>query len=246
MQKMRIGLWNIDHPETGAGVSRKEKRFFEVTEYLIHAQCDAYIITEANAAIELPGYYREFSKESPFRTKRRFYGKPNSYHQVGIYSIRPIQQLEVTEPINSLLCKLLFQERTLLLYGNVITIKDQWSESSPKTYSDRLDEQVSIINTLPTKGMLIGGDFNLRLGWPQKQFAHRKMKEQAVLRGLLWPTETRDDTVQHVLHSKDLRANIALDFSVKYQDGNKSGLSDHPFVTIELSENKSTLKNNNT
>jgi len=41
-------------------VIKKEKRFNDVTEYLIKAECDAYIITEANAAIDLPSYFRYF------------------------------------------------------------------------------------------------------------------------------------------------------------------------------------------
>jgi hypothetical protein len=57
---MKIGLWNIDHPETQSGGKKKETRFNNVTEYLIKAECDAYIITEANAAIYLPGYFRYF------------------------------------------------------------------------------------------------------------------------------------------------------------------------------------------
>ncbi len=40
---MKIGLWNIDHPETGLGTKSKETRFREVTEYLAQADCDAFI-----------------------------------------------------------------------------------------------------------------------------------------------------------------------------------------------------------
>lgn len=63
------------------------------------AGCDLYIITEANAAIALPGYSAAFSAESPFTAKRRFYGEPNRYHQVAIYSKAPIQSLEATIPV---------------------------------------------------------------------------------------------------------------------------------------------------
>ena len=38
---MKIGLWNIDHPETQSGGNKKETRFNDITEYLIKAECDA-------------------------------------------------------------------------------------------------------------------------------------------------------------------------------------------------------------
>ena len=232
---MKIGLWNIDHPETLSGMTKKERRFHDVTEYLRKADCDAFIITEANAAIELPGYFRELSEESPFKAKGRYYGGANSYHQVAIYSRTPICRLKIAEPINGVLCEVSDCGCLRQLYGNVITIKDQWSSTSLKRYSDRLEEQIEAIQNLRRDGALIGGDFNLRLGWRQKLYAHRRIKEQLAANGWAWPTEIRDDTVQHVLHSPDLEVELALDTGIKYQSVVHGGLSDHPFIRIEVS-----------
>ena len=241
---MNIGLWNIDHPETQSGVSEKERRFREISEYLVAANCDALIITEANAAIDLPGYFQAFSNESPFKSKRRFYGAPNSYHQVGIYSKNSFERIEVDEPINGILCKLFTSNSHLLLYGNVVTIKDKWLPTSSKTYTDRLNEQISAIQSIQGESTLVGGDFNLRLGWPQRQSAHQKVKNQLASSGWVWPTELREDTVQHILHSSDLHTELAIDFSIKYDSEMRRGLSDHPFVKIKLSMKPSAPKNN--
>lgn len=230
---LNVGLWNIDHPESQSGLPSHERRFDEVSEYLIKADCDVFIITEANAAINLPGYFREFSSESPFKSRSRFYGKPNSYHQVGIYSRRPMVCMSVDEPINGVLCKTSDAADPLTLYGNVITIKDQWSETSSKTYADRLDEQVRAIEQLQLERTLIAGDFNLRLGWHES--AHRKVKEKLASIGWEWPTELRKDTVQHVLHSPDLEAELSLDHEVKSVRGMRRGLSDHPFIRVRVS-----------
>jgi hypothetical protein len=234
LTELKIGLWNIDHPESGTGCQRKESRFQEVEQYLLKAGCDLYIITEANAAIALTGYYAAFSAESPFTTKRRFYGEPNRYHQVAIYSKLPIQSLVVAEPINGLLCRVLSPTLPLLVYGNVITIKDQWAKWSKNKYADRLGEQLTAIAAIPAKRTLIGGDFNLRIGWPQKHAAHQQMLRQVAQQGLKWPTQQRDDTVQHVLHTSDLATGIALESSVRYSETGARGLSDHPFVTVNV------------
>jgi len=236
---MNIGVWNIDHPETQSRGSAKEQRFREVVEYLLQADCEIFIITEANAAIELPGYYREFSSESPFKSKKRFYGAPNSYHQVAIYSRKPIERIEVEEPINGVLCKRSDPACPLTLYGNVVTIKDRWSEASSKTYADRLDEQIRAIQQLHLERTLIAGDFNLRVGWQQTRFAHRRVKEK--LGSWVWPTENRDDTVQHLLHSPDLQTELSLDFSVKGVGQIQRRLSDHPFIRIKMLMGSSTL-----
>lgn len=229
---MKIGLWNIDHPEVGSGNEREEKRFGDVAEYLRRADCDAFIITEANAALQIPGYSFELSAESPFKSSRRFYGPPNTYHQVAIYSRIPLIRTEVVEPINGLQGTLRDNGHTLELYGNVITIKDQWSKTSKLTYSDRLDEQLYAIQRIPQQSALIAGDFNLSLGW--RQFAHKRVREDLAANGWVWPTENRDDTVQHVLHTWDLNVDLTLDFGVKYGQGRKTGLSDHPFVGISV------------
>lgn len=232
---VRIGLWNIDHPESGNGAQKKDRRFSEVTDFLLQADCDAFIITEANAAIKLPGYFTAFSDESPFIAKGRKYGGANSYHQVAIYCRMPIRRVEVAEPINGVLCEVSDCGRLRQIYGNVITIKDQWMPASRKRYSDRLNEQIEVIRNLRKDGALVGGDFNLRLGWPQKLYAHRRIKEQLAANGWVWPTELQDDTVQHVLHSPDLQVELALDTGVKYQSFVHRGLSDHPFIRLDVS-----------
>jgi len=228
---MKIGLWNIDHPETASCSDKKEQRFQNVLNYLMQADCDAYVLGEANAAIQLPGYCCELSEESPFKSSRRFCSAPNVYHQVAIYNRRSLERIEVADAVNGLRCSITDTSPLKELYGNVITIKDQWKESSSKTYFDRLKEQIQAIRTLPDRGVVVAGDFNLRLGWPQKRFAHCRVKEDLAAKGWVWATKDRDDTVQHVLHSSDLKVTLTVDHDVKYGAG---GLSDHPFVEISV------------
>lgn len=234
---MKIGFWNIDHPETASGNRRKQQRFDDVAAYLAQADCDAYIITEANAAMCIQDYSCELSFVSPFKSSRRFYGSPNTYHQVAIYSKSPSARTEVVEPINGLRVTIGDNCHSLVLYGNVITIKDQWSKTSDLTYTDRLNQQIEAIRNLPRQRTLVAGDFNLRLGWPQKLSAHRRVKTELGGDGWSWPTEDREDTVQHVLHSQDLLVDLRYDFSVKYEKGRSVELSDHPFIEISASPN---------
>lgn len=231
---MKIGLWNIDHPELSSGVARKENRFGEVVRYLERADCDLLILTEANAAMKLVGYSAEFSEASPFRSSQRYYGTPNLYHQVGIYSRSPLRRLEVSEAVNGVLCEVPWGDRLLQVYGNVITIKDRWKKDSEKTYKDRLREQLAAIESLPPALVLVGGDFNLSQGWTQSLAAHTQVKYLVDRLPLVWPTELRDDTVQHVLHSPDLKASIEIDFSVRHVKGGERRLSDHPFFAITI------------
>lgn len=231
---MKIGLWNIDHPEAASGSRGKETRFRDVAKYLANADCEVFIITEANAALELPGYSAEFSEESPFRKTGRCYEKPNQYHQVGIYSKTPIQRLVVAEPVNGLLCRIPEGTLPLTIYGNVMTIKDARSATSVKKYSDRVEEQIAIIEKLPEDGTLVGGDFNL-LPNGYHSGAHRKVENRLEDNGWVWPTKSREDTVQHVLHSPELRCSTKVDFEVKHSQGRTDRLSDHPFMTINLS-----------
>lgn len=237
---MKVGLWNIEHPELGPGVTRKERRFGEVVRYLEHADCDVLILTEANAALKLTGYSAEFSEVSPFRSSKRYYGTPNLYHQVGMYSRSPLRRLEVSEAVNGLLCEVPWGDRPLQVYGNVITIKDRWMKDSEKTYKDRLREQLAAIESLPPNRVLVGGDFNLSLGWRQSLSAHAQVKSLVDRLPLVWPTELRDDTVQHVLHSPDLKARIEIDFSVKHVKGGERRLSDHPFLAITIEPSRET------
>lgn len=237
---MKIGLWNIDHPEINSRSKRKQQRFNAIAAYLAQTDCDAYIITEANSALSIDGCMCECSVESPFKTLRRCYDKPNVYHQVAIYSKLPLTRAEAAEPINSLQVAVDSPQLSLVLYGNVVTIKDQWSKTSDLTYSDRLNQQISAIDGLPRRQTIVAGDFNLRLGWQQKLFAHKRIKNEIADHGWSWPTEMRTDTVQHVLHTKDLDVSLDFDFSVKYSKNQSSGLSDHPFVTISLFLNNET------
>lgn len=237
---MKIGLWNIDHPETDSGSNREQQRFDGVAAYLAEADCNAYIITEANSAMSLDGYMCELSIESPFKSSRRCYDRPNLYHQVAIYSKLPLSRSEAEEPINSLQVELRFPDLSVVLYGNVVTIKDQWSKTSNLTYSDRLNQQISAIEGLPRRQSIVAGDFNLRLGWPQKLSAHKRIKNRIADTGWAWPTELRDDTVQHVLHTDDLHVSLDFDFSVKYSEDRSSGLSDHPFVEISATPHNKT------
>jgi hypothetical protein len=230
---MRIGLWNIDHPEAlHKPGTAAYSRYHAVSRYLNRQACDVFVITEANAAIRLPGYQAEFSDESPFLNRSRIYERPNRYHQVAIYSRVHVKPLEIAEPVNGLLCRMIWHDRPLLLYGNVVTIKDQFSKNSDKKYGDRLREQLDAINQLTSSRTLVAGDFNLRLGWRER--SHRQVKELVYRRGLAWPTEARRDTVQHVIHSQEISVKVSLDASVRHTDGRKGGLSDHPFVLIEL------------
>jgi len=238
---MRIGLWNLDHPEVGSGRTREESRFREVVRRLERSDCDLLITTEANAAISVPGYHAEFSDPSPFRSTRRFYGEPNRYHQVGIYGRIPMRRLSVAEPINGLLCEVSWKGEPLLVYGNVITIKDQWKRDSDKTHQDRLQEQLAAIESLAPSRFVAAGDFNLRLGWTRMLPAHREVADLVKRLGLAWPTEKRDDTVQHVVHSPDLEVDVELDSSVQHTKGGEQRLSDHPFLSVTIRPRENSM-----
>jgi len=233
---VRIGLWNIDHAQTGSPGAGEERRFQGVVRYLERTNCDLLVTVEGNAAIEIPGYRAEFSDPSPFRSTRRFYGEPNRYHQVGIYSRIPVRRLSVAEPINALLCEVSWKGGPLLVYGNVITIKDQWKRDSDKTHQDRLQEQLAAIESLAPSRFVAAGDFNLSLGWTRMLPAHRALKNLAERLGLVWPTEAVDDTVQHVVHSKGIACQVEIDFSVRHVRDGEKRLSDHPFMSVSISE----------
>jgi len=115
-----------------------------------------------------------------------------------------------------------------------VTIKDQFTKKSDITYSDRLQEQLDVISKFTSNRFVVAGDFNLRLGWPQKKGAYQRVKEFVQCHGLVWPTQEQRDTVQHVIHSRDICAMVSVDASVRHSGRKKDGLSDHPFVSIEL------------
>ncbi len=183
---MRLGLWNIDHPERHPNAPRRRRRFDEVSTYLGRQNCDAYVLTEANAAMDLPGYRSHFSAESPFLNSSRCYDLPNRYHQVAIFDRRSFTKRQIAEPVNGLLCSSTWRGATLFVYGNVVTIKDQWSENSDKKYSDRLREQLDAFEQLSAHRCVVAGDFNLRLGWPQRKKAHDRVKAFVDRNGWVW------------------------------------------------------------
>ncbi|SHI12040.1 endonuclease/exonuclease/phosphatase family protein [Desulfofustis glycolicus] len=172
---MKIGLWNIDHPEKESRSSRRIRRFTEITRYVEKRDCDLLILTEANSAINLKGYTQYLSEESPFYNKNRCYDLPNKCHQVAIFSKNPCVQIAIAEPINGVLCEAEYNNQPIFIYGNVITIKDQWKKDSDKKHKDRLGEQIWLFAQLLGKKFIIGGDFNLKKGWLQKSIAYQHM-----------------------------------------------------------------------
>jgi len=119
-------------------------------------------------------------------------------------------------------------ERTSRRYQR--TIKGQWRSDSSKTYPDSLEEQLAAFETLASRSrFIIAGDFNLKINWPQKRGAFRRVRDFVKWYGLVWPTETQ--SVQHVIHSPQLTAKGPLDLSVKGR------LSDHPFLLVDFQEN---------
>jgi Endonuclease/Exonuclease/phosphatase family len=233
---MKIGVWNIDHPEIGTRSRAKQDRYERIVCYLQGACCDIYVLTETNSALQLPGYKTCFSDESPFKRKSRSYAPPNRYHQVGIYSRFSISKMDIAEPINGVLGR--FPDAGVIssLYGNAVTIKDQWKKDSPLKYTDRLNEQISAINSLPDRKTIVAGDFNLRLGWPQKAFAHEALGRALESREWVWPTKSQTSTVQHVLHTPDISIEFSLDQNVKETSSAGPALSDHPFLLVNVSD----------
>jgi hypothetical protein len=232
---MKIGIWNIDHPEIGAQSRVKQGRLERILSYLESAGCDIYVLSEANSALNLFGYYSGFSDESPFKKQSRLYVQPNKYHQVGIYSRYSITKMAIPEPINGIFCQVHDSDLVSNLYGNVVTIKDQWKEDSSLKYTDRLNEQVKTINALPNRKTIVAGDFNLRLGWPQKAKAHKVLERELERKGWLWPTKLQTSTVQHVLHTPDVFIEIEIDESVKENSRATPRLSNHPFLLVNVS-----------
>lgn len=153
-----------------------------------------------------------------------------------MYCRQPFAKFAIDEPVDGVLCRSDWKGTPGFVYGNVMTIKDQGPKTSDKTYSDRLAEQIKIFDRLMGKRFLIAGDFNLRLGWPQKKKSHEILKELVDQRGWIWPTENQTETVQHVVHSPDLTADVTFDHTLNHPRGKQCQLSDHPFVTIELRE----------
>lgn len=231
---MNIGLWNIDHPECDSSRPRRHKRFEDIKNHLQQQDCDVLVLTESNAALQLDGYSSVFSHESPFLNKNRNYKKPNCYHQIGIYSKIPFELVHISEAINGVLLRTSWQGQKIAIYGNAMTIKDQWQRDTKTTYSNRVEEQIKIISQITKERFIVAGDFNLKLGWVAKKGAYRRIQHFVEEKCLTWPTEKQQDTVQHVIHSTDLNTHIFLDTSVQHSKGKKDSLSDHPFILINV------------
>ena len=233
---MKIGVWNIDHPEIDTRSRAKQDRYERIMSFLEAAGCDIFLLTETNSALILPGYQAHFSDESPFKRQSRSYAHANRYHQVGIYSRFSLSNVDIAEPINGVLCRVHGSGIVSNLYGNAVTIKDQWKKDSPLKYTDRLDQQMSAIHALPSTKTVVAGDFNLRRGWPQKKKAHETMERALENTEWIWPTKTQTTTVQHVLHTPDVSIDIAIDESLKKTSSAGPALSDHPFLLVNVSD----------
>ncbi len=231
---MKIGLWNIDHPEIGTQSRAKQNRYERILNFLENACCDIYVLSETNSALILPGYQAQFTDESPLKRQSRSCAYPNNHHQVGVYSRHLISKVDIHEPINGTFCQVHDSELIENLYGNVVTIKDQWKKDSALKYTDRLNEQIKAINTLPNRKTIVAGDFNLRLGWSLKAKAHETVAYELESKGWVWPTKMQTQTVQHVLHTPDISVEFTIDQSVKENSPTPS-LSDHPFMLINVS-----------
>jgi len=234
-QTIKIGLWNIDHPELNQRSKKKRTRFSHVVKYLGSQDCDLLVLTESNSALDLHGYDAHYSDESPYINKTRCYDSLNQYHQVSIISKLSSHQINIEESINGLLCKVKAYDHSILLYGNVITIKDRWKKDSDKKYKDRLNEQLQQFKALLGNKFIIAGDFNLKKGWTQKKRAYNDVESFVSKNHLSWPTADVTSTVQHVIHSNEIKTTIDIDDSVQHDQPGRHMLSDHPFITIKAS-----------
>ena len=232
---MKIGVWNIDHPEFGTRSRAKQNRYEKILHFLGVADCDIYVLSEANSAINLPGYQAQFSDESPFKNQSRSYAPPNRYHQVGIYSRLPISKIDISEPLNGVLCQVHGLNEIFNIYGNVVTIKDRWKKDSSLKYTDRLYEQISAISSLSKVKTIVAGDFNLKVGWSQKAKAHLAVEQELEHKGWVWPTKMQTHSVQHILHTPDIFVEVSEDCDVNQSSSNGLKLSDHPFLQANLS-----------
>ncbi len=213
---MTLTTWNLDHP------AQATRRFNAIRDHLLDLDSDVLILTEANAALDLPGYQAVFSEASPFIRRGRIIQPPNRYHQVAIYARWPIRKLSSVEDINGVAAEV----GELCIYGTVLTIKDRWADWSDKRYTDRVAEQCAIIRKLQASGFLAAGDFNFRGTGSYNKVGRERVGELVAETVLSWPTRREERTVQHVLHSPDLK--------VTYEVRDSDGLSDHPVVVCKL------------
>ena len=208
---MRIATWNLDHP------THQTQRFDAIRDHLLQVNADLLILTEANAALTLPGYTAVFSEESPYLRRGRNMDPPNRYHQVGIYAKGELWKLEVTDS-NGVAAEV----DGFRVYGCVFTIKDRWAAWSDKTYTDRVHEQCAIIRELAGPDFLVAGDFNFRGAGNYNKTGAEQVARLVDETGLTWPTRHEERTVQHLLHGPELSLTYTVDSSVT--------LSDHPVV----------------
>ena len=245
---MDLVTYNIDHPTHGS------KRFNAIRNHLLARSPDLLILTEANAALRLPGYTAIFSEESPYLRRGRNMAPPNRYHQVAIYAKGELRELPNTRNTNGVGIKITLptdtrrvppplgaggpnpppspkDSRILRVYGSVFTIKDRWAKWSDKTYRDRVQEQCAIIRQLAGPDFLVAGDFNFRGPRSYNKLGAERVTELVETTGLHWPTKHEDRTVQNLLHASDLVLTYDVDTSIR--------LSDHPVVSASLRRKES-------
>ena len=213
---MTILTHNLDHP------THATKRFNAIRTHLLALSPDLLILTEANAALTLPGYTAVFSEESPYMRRGRNMDPPNRYHQVGIYAKGELRKLEEVSDINGVAAEI----NGLRVYGCVFTIKDRWAAWSDKTYTDRVREQCAIIRELAGSDFLVAGDFNFRGTGTYNKTGAEQVARLVDETGLTWPTRCEERTVQHLLHGPELSLSYTVDSSV--------ALSNHPVVSGKL------------
>lgn len=216
---MTLTLWNLDHP------AQSTPRFQSIQAHLTSLNSDLLVLTETNAALQLPGYTTIYCKESPFIRRGRNYQAPNRYYQVDIYAKEAITKLPEVADINGVLATV-GTTNPLRIYGNVLTIKDRWATWSAKRYADRVHEQCAIIRQLHGPRFLVAGDFNFRGPGSYNKIGAVGVRKLAAETSLHWPTSQELQTVQQVLHSGDL--------NVSYEVVDTGKLSDHPIVSCAM------------
>ena len=216
---MTLALWNIDHP------AATSTRIIAIQRLILELGCDHVILTETNAALNLPGYTVALPAPSPFINRSRDYRPPNHYYQVGVYSRHGLHSPKKGSEVNGV-----YAEATTIpalhLYGSLFTIKDRWAAWSDRRYTDRVEEQCAAIRQWAGPRFIAGGDFNFRGQGSYNRIGRERLAQTVADAALVWPTQQEERTVQHLVHSSDLRTNRYQLFT--------TGLSDHPVLVFEL------------
>jgi|GEM_PF-1450590 len=218
---MKIAIWNIDCP------AYNSTKLAQCKAYLEDEKCDLMILTEVNSSLQFNNFNSCFSQKSPYIAKSKNYNKPNEYHQVGIYCKLPLKQIESTEPINTLICKIKLNNQNVLIYGNVITIKDQWAKWSDLKYKDRLDQQMTQIDKIIKHQCIIAGDFNFKYNSPMRKAGYMALANSLEDSNVVWRTKKENRTVQQLIYSNTFKA------AYKVIEVDKK-VSDHPLIVAEV------------